>query len=50
MVAWVKAIVVDKKRTWLILVMFGSRALGDKLEVGIIYIERGVKDDFGLSN
>lgn len=38
--AWIKARVIEKKRSWLVLVMFEIRALGDKLEVEIIYRER----------
>lgn len=47
--AWRRASGLEKKRTWLISVMFESRALSDKLDIGL-YGKREVKDDFGLSN
>lgn len=39
-VAWTKALVVQKKRRWLISVMFESIVLSDKLDVGMMS-ERG---------
>ena len=40
MVAWTETLVVQKKRTWLIPVMFESIVFSDKLDVGMMS-ERG---------
>ena len=36
MVAWTKALLVQKKRTWLISIMFESMVFSDKLDVGMM--------------